>query len=45
MDRVGGFGDLVALEADAARYDDVLIAMAAEAEARRIADQEARRNG
>ena len=38
MDRAGGYRDLLALEADARRYDDVLIVLAGEADARRIAE-------
>lgn len=33
MDRVGGYADLVLLEEDERAYEDILIIMAAEAEA------------
>jgi len=42
MDRVGGYLAYVALETDALAFDDVLIAMAGEAEASRITAAEAK---
>lgn len=39
MDRVGGYASYVALRADARAYEDVMLAMAAEAKARRIQKQ------
>ena len=45
MDRVQGYLSLLALEADARRYDDVLIVLAGEADARRIAEMGARQGG
>lgn len=42
MDRVGGYLHLLALEQDARDYELVLIAMRGEADARRIAEMEAR---
>ena len=38
MDRVGGYLAFMALEADARAYEDVLIVMAGEVDARRIAE-------
>lgn len=38
MDRVGGYLAYVALESDARAYEDVLLVMAGEADARRVAD-------
>lgn len=40
MDRVGGFGDYLLLAEDARAFEDVLIAIAGEGEARRIAKLE-----
>lgn len=45
MDRVGGPLHLAALEGDARLYDDVLIAMAGEAQAQRIAEMERKARG
>lgn len=42
MDRVGGYGDLLLLEADARAYDLVVIALRGEAEAAKIRELEAR---
>lgn len=36
MDRVGGYRDLLALEADARAYDHVVIILQAEAEAEKL---------
>lgn len=43
MDRVGGYDALKLLEQDARAYEDVLIVMQGEAEARKIAEMEAKR--
>ena len=43
MDRVGGYLDYLALEGDARAYDDVLIVLRGESDARRIQELEARR--
>lgn len=40
MDRVGGYRDLLALEEDALAYDDVVLVMRAEHEARVIRKME-----
>lgn len=47
MDRVGGYLGLLALEQDAHDYEDVLIAMVGESQARRIArlEKDAGRHG
>lgn len=43
MDRVGGYLGYVALLEDARAYDDVLIALRAEAQARKLAAMEGQR--
>lgn len=45
MQHVGGYLNLLALEEDAAAYDDVLIVLAGESDAARIRAMEAKRAG